>query len=48
MISSKASRKLKYTFPEKKWKHNVSLKVFHEINTKTFEDFLVDNKPYFF
>ena len=39
MISRKSSRKLIGNFPKNKWKHNVSLKVFHETNTKTIEMF---------
>ena len=34
MIYRKASTKLKYDFPENKRKHNASLTVFHETNTK--------------
>ena len=39
MISRKASRKLKYNFPENKGKNNSSQTVFHETNTKKLEDF---------
>ena len=32
-------------FHKKYWKHNMSLKVLHETNTKKLEEFLVKNKP---
>ena len=47
MTSRKVYRMMKYNFLSNKRKHNVSLTVFHEINTKTLEGFLVDNKPEF-
>ena len=47
IICRKASRKLKDNLPDNKRKHNVSLTVFQETNTKTIEDFLVDTKPDF-
>ena len=47
MISRKSSNKLKYFFPKHKQKHNVSLKLYHETNTKKLKEFLVDNKPFF-
>ena len=48
MISGKASKKLKNNFPENKQKHNVSLTMFHDIDTKRLEGLLVNNKPEFF
>ena len=35
---------LKENFPNHKQKHNVSLKLWHEVNTKNIEHLLVDNK----
>ena len=35
-------------FPKNKWKHNASLTLYHETNTKKLEDFLVDNEPEYF
>ena len=43
-ISRKISRNLKENFPNHKRKHNVSLKLWHEVNTKKLEYFLADNK----
>ena len=47
MTSKKVSRKSKETFPENKRKHNVSLAVLNETQTKNHEVFFVNNKPYF-
>ena len=43
-ISRNISRNLKENFLNQKQKHNVSLKLWHEVNTKTIVYFLVDNK----
>ena len=48
MISRKAYGKLKNIFQENKRKHNVSLSLYHETNTKTLENILVDNKLEYF
>ena len=47
IISRQSYRNLKDNFTNHKQKHNVSLTLNHETNTKTLEDFLVDNKPEF-
>ena len=46
--SKNISRNLKENSQTHKWKHNVSLTLYHEKNTKKLEDFLVDNKPKYF
>ena len=44
IISRKISRNLKESFPNHKQKHNLSIKLWHEVNTKKLEYFLVDKK----
>ena len=44
MISRKSSRNLKDNFPNNKRKHNGSLTLYHETNTKSLEVFLVNKK----
>ena len=48
MILSQYSGNLKDNFPNHKQKHNLSLTLYHETNTKKREYFLADNKPEFF
>ena len=48
MISSKASKTTKEIFSEKKVKHNLSLILSNETNTKKLEKVLVENKPEYF
>ena len=48
MISGKAYRKLKNNLLENKRKHNASITMFYETNTKTFEAFLGLKKQIFF
>ena len=43
-VSRKFSKKLKYTLSNHKRKHNMSIKLWHEVNTKKLEYFMVDNK----
>ena len=43
-VSRKFSDNLKENFLNHKQKHNVSLKLWHEVNTKKLDYFLVDNK----
>ena len=43
-ISRKSSKSLKKAVTNHKQKHNVSLKFWHEVNTKKLDYVLVDNK----
>ena len=43
-VSRNFSNNFKEKFPNHKRKHNMSLKLWHEVNTKKLEYFLVDNK----
>ena len=43
-VSRKFSKNLKENFPNHKRKNNVVFKLWHEVNTKTFEYFLADDK----
>ena len=43
-VSRNFSKNLKGNFPNHKQEHNASLKLWHEVNTKTFEYFLVNKK----
>ena len=43
-VSRNFSNNFKEKFPNHKRKHNMSLKLWHEVNTKELEYFLVDNK----
>ena len=45
MISRQSYSNLKENFLNHKWKHNVSLTLYHEPNPKKLEYSLVDNKP---
>ena len=51
IMSNNISKILKERFQKHKWKHNVSLTMYHENlpkQLKILEDFLVDNKPKYF
>ena len=43
-VSRKFSKKFKENFPNHKRKHNVIINLWHEVNTKTLEYFMVDKK----
>ena len=43
-VSRNLSNNFKWNFTNHKHKHNVSLNLFHEINTKNIEYFMVDHK----
>ena len=43
-VSRDFSKRFKENFPKHKRKHNVSLNLWHEVNTKNIEYFMVDNK----
>ena len=47
-ITNNISRNSKEKVPNHRWKHNVSLIFYDEKYTKTFEDFMVDNKIKYF
>ena len=43
-VSRRFSKNFKQKFMKHKWKHNASLKMWHEINTKKIDDVLIDNQ----